>query len=347
MQHEIKEPQKLLDKNGNIAEPGFAKTLLWDYERADIKAPKIRIKEWDYYYIGTQDYGLCVTISDVGYTGSHSVSLLGFGEKPFQYNGSELQILPLGKVGLPHTSEYGDVAVNQGRLKMEFKNDGVTRRIRGLYKDYCSTGKDLVFDIKLSRIPEESMVIATPFEEDKHFYYNQKINCMAAEGFCEFGGKCYEFNEKNGAMATLDWGRGVWTYDNTWYWGSGQMYLENGDRFGFNIGYGFGDTSAASENMLFYNGKAHKLEDVTFNIPKDENGEYKYMEPWTFTSSDGRFEMDFVPVIDRNVPTDLKLVSMFPHQVFGKMSGKAILDDGKVIEIKDKMVFAERVHNRW
>ena len=20
---------------------------------------------------------------------------------------------------------------------------------------------------------------------------------------------------------TLDWGRGVWTYDNTWYWGSG------------------------------------------------------------------------------------------------------------------------------
>lgn len=45
--------------------------------------------------------------------------------------------------------------------------------------------------------------------------------------------------------------------------------LEDGNVFGFNIGYGFGNTSAASENMLFYNGKSHKLEDVKFNIPMD------------------------------------------------------------------------------
>ncbi len=347
MQHQITEKQKLLDKNGNIAEPGYAKTLLWEYERADIKAPKWRIKEWDYYYIGTQDYGLCLTISDVGFAASHSVSLLGFGEKPFQYNGSELGMFTLGKTGMPRTSEVGDVAINQGNLTMEFRNDGVIRVLRGKYKDYCKTGKDLVFDVKLTRIPEESMVIATPFDKDKHFYYNQKINCMAAEGFCEFDGVRYEFNEENGAMATLDWGRGVWTYDNTWYWGSGQMYLENGDRFGFNIGYGFGDTSAASENMLFYNGTSHKLEDVIFNIPKNEKGEFEYMQPWTFTSSDGRFEMSFEPVIDRCPPSRLGVISMLPHQVFGKMSGRAILDDGKIIEIKDRMVFAERVHNRW
>ena len=63
MQHEITKTQKLLDSNGNIAEPGFAKKLFWQYDRADIKAPKIRIKEWDYYYIGNQDYGLCLTLS--------------------------------------------------------------------------------------------------------------------------------------------------------------------------------------------------------------------------------------------------------------------------------------------
>lgn len=43
MQHEITRPQKLLDENGNIAEPGYAKKLLWQYSRDDIKAPKIRI----------------------------------------------------------------------------------------------------------------------------------------------------------------------------------------------------------------------------------------------------------------------------------------------------------------
>ena len=35
------------------------------------------------------------------------------------------------------------------------------------------------------------------------------------------------------------------------------------------------------------------------------------------------------------------------HQVFGRMSGRAVLDDGKVIEVKDLMCFAEDVHNRY
>jgi hypothetical protein len=61
----------------------------------------------------------------------------------------------------------------------------------------------------------------------------------------------------------------------------------DGHSFGFNIGYGFGDTTAASENILFYDGVAHKLDDVKFHIP--ESG---YTDPWKFTSNNGRFEMD-------------------------------------------------------
>ena len=346
MQHEITKPQRLLDSNGNIAEPGFAKRLLWQYSRDDIKAPKIRIKEWDYYYIGNQDYALCLALSDAGFVICLSVSHLEFGKNPVQTNDSELGFFPLGKLNLPATSEVGDVRAKVGTLDMNFENDGTKRRLSGTYKNYCNTKKTLTFDITLTEIPEESMVIATPFDKDKHFYYNQKINCMRADGFFEFDGRRYEFNRENGSLATLDWGRGVWTYDNTWYWGSGQMVLEDGNIFGFNIGYGFGNTSAASENMLFYNGKSHKLEDITFNIPM-ENGTYKYMEPWTFTSSDGRFEMTFKPIIDRQAPVDLKLICMIPHQVFGLISGTAILDNGTKIEVKDKLVFAERVHNKW
>lgn len=346
MQNEIKFKQQLLDANGNIANPGFAKKLLWDYSRRDIKAPKMRIKEWDYYYIGNRDYGLALTISDSGYVSCLSASILEFGEEPIQMNDSELGALPLGRMNLPETSEVGNIHAKVGTANMSFDNDGEARHLYGVYENYCNTKKTLKFDVVLSDFPEESMVIATPFEKDKHFYYNQKINCMRANGFFEFDGKRYELNDENGAMGTLDWGRGVWTYDNTWYWGSGSMYLDDGSRFGFNIGYGFGDTSAASENMLFYNGKAHKLEDIAFNIPM-ENGEYKYTEPWTFTSSDGRFEMDFKPIIDRQAPLDIKFMCMLPHQVFGLLSGKAILDDGTELVIKDKLTFAERVHNKW
>ncbi|MBO4377045.1 MAG: DUF2804 domain-containing protein, partial [Lachnospiraceae bacterium] len=166
------------------------------------------------------------------------------------------------------------------------------------------------------------------------------INCMRASGKATFDGVTYEFNPDTD-FGTLDWGRGVWTYDNTWNWGSGNCDL-GGHAFGFNIGYGFGNTSAATENILFYDGVAHKLDDITFNIPEDS-----YMSPWTFTSSDGRFEMDFVPVLDRAAKIDFKVIVSDQHQVFGKMSGFAILDDGTKLEIKDMMCFAERVHNKY
>jgi hypothetical protein len=45
---------------------------------------------------------------------------------------------------------------------------------------------------------------------------------------------------------------------------------------------------------VFYEGRGHKLDQISFNIPDDS-----FVKPWTFTSNDGRFEMDFVPVLDR------------------------------------------------
>ena len=204
-------------------------------------------------------------------------------------------------------------------------------------------GKDAIEGIvQLTDEPDESMVIATPFDKPGHFYYNQKINCMRAEGWIELGSRRYELT-KDKFFAVLDWGRGVWTYHNTWYWGSASYHV-GGVPFGWNIGYGFGDCSAATENMLFYNGRAHKLSRVQFNIP---GGERDFMSPWTFTSDDGRFEMDFTPVLDRAACTDVKLIKSDQHQVFGMFTGRAVLDDGTIVEVKDFPGFAEKVENKW
>ena len=116
--------------------------------------------------------------------------------------------------------------------------------------------------------------------------------------------------------------------------------------FGFNIGYGFGDTSAATENMLFYQGKAHKLSKVKFEIPM-KAGKENYLAPWKFTSDEKRFEMDFVPIIDRASCTDIKLIKSDQHQVFGRFTGTAVLDDGTILQIKDLIGFAEKVENKW
>ena len=186
------------------------------------------------------------------------------------------------------------------------------------------------------------MVIATPFNKSKHFYYNQKINCLKAKGQATFDGITYSMDDCYGV---LDWGRGVWTYSNTWYWSSmsGQY---NNERIGFNLGYGFGDTSAASENMFFYKDKAYKLNNVTFEIPGDGTKKIDYMKPWKFTSKDGSINMTFEPIIDRHDDTDVIVIKSLQHQVFGKFSGYIIADNKKV-EFKDMLGFAEKVRNCW
>lgn len=344
MQRKINEMQPLLDRNGHLNQTGYLNDLRLTYNRKDIRANRFRIKEWDYYLINNGDYALALTIDDNSYMGLCSVSLLDL-KAPWQITVSSMRMLPMGKTGFPSTSRKGDVKYHDKRVSMEFINDGTSRHLTCDMKNF-SAGKDLHADLVLTDEPEETMVIATPFKEDKKaFYYNQKINCLRAEGTATYDNKEYVFHKEKD-FAVLDWGRGVWTYSNTWYWGTASGAVD-GIPFGFNIGYGFGDTSAASENMIFYNGKASKLEQVTFNIPQDQNGHDSFMEPWTFTSSDGRFEMNFIPVLDRSANDHVLFIASDQHQVFGLFSGKAVLDDGRVISVKDFPGAAEKVKNKW
>lgn len=336
---EIKYPGKLLRKDGVLNNPGWSKDLVQEYNKDCLGATKFRLKEWDYYLVLSDDFAFAFTISDNGYVGLESVSLIDFKE-PWEHTETVLKPFTMGSLKLPTTSKEGNTVYKDKRLHMEFRVAKGERRILCCFKNFMD-GKTLKADITLKQPDMDTMVIATPFPEKRSaFYYNQKINCMKASGKVTFDGKDYVFNPETD-YGTLDWGRGVWTYDNTWYWGSGNTTV-NGKPFGWNIGYGFGDTSLASENILFYDGKAHKLDDIVFNIP-----ESSYTDKWTFTSSDGRFEMEFEPIIDRSALIDLKVIVSDAHQVFGKISGKAVLDDGTVIEIKDVTCFAEKVHNKY
>lgn len=336
--HEVTKRQDLLLPDGSLREPGWSRQLCQVYKKDQIRAPKFRIKEWDYYLVLNEDFAGAFTLSDDGYIGLQSVSLLNFKEG-WEHTETILNAFPMGRFKLPETSEGGDIEYRDKRLHMAYTVRNGERRIRCFFKKFYQ-GKTFSCDITLRQPKMDTMVIATPFEKKRAFYYNQKINCMPASGYMKYGGKTYVFNDDTD-FGTLDWGRGVWTYDNRWYWGSGNTVID-GKPFGFNIGYGFGDTSAASENMLFYDGVGHKLDDVTFHIPKDS-----YMEPWTFSSSDGRFEMDFVPVLDRAAKTNALIIESDQHQVFGRMSGTAVLDDGREIRVKDMLCFAEDVHNRY
>ncbi len=335
----------LLDEKGNLIEAGYSTELVKTYDRKAISARPLRIKEWDYYIISDGKKAVALTIDDNSYMSLASVSFLDF-ELPSYTTKSEIKFFSLGKLNFPPSYAEGDVVYDSKKVKGSFKKDGEKRTLEFWYKDFTQ-GFDFSCKFTLLDEPKDKMVIATPFEKPNYFYYNAKINCMKAVGSCEYNGAHYDFDESS-TLATLDWGRGVWPYKNEWYWGSMQCYLEDNRRLGWNIGYGFGDTSKATEDMVFVDGVAHKLNRVYFNIPKTEDGTgYDYMKNWTFADEEGRFKMEFTPVIDRKDDTDVLILASLQDQVFGLFNGEIILDDGEKIVVKDKLGFAEHVRNKW
>ena len=332
----------LLDANGHLVERGWAASEVRRYDRAAIGVAHDdpAIKEWDYYAILTPDFGLALTVADNGHMGFLGVSWMDFQARRFVNGGVGLPA-PHGAMNLPSSADAGDIAHVHPKMEIAFRFAPGGRVLTVDAPDF-DKGAGISGEIVLAQPPMDRMVIATPFaEQATAFYYNQKINCMPASGHVIYAGQRYQFAPTS-AFAVLDWGRGVWTYDNTWYWGSASG-LVDGKPFGFNIGYGFGDTSAASENVLFYDGKAHKLTELQFHLPDGAHDS----GPWRFTSSDGRFEMTFEPIVDRHADFAMGPVSSRQHQVFGKFSGVAVLDDGTRLQVRDLIGFAEEVENHW
>ncbi len=341
MQNEILEKQPLLDKYGHLINPGYARHPLWEYNRKAIKANRFRIKEWDYYLITRGDYGIAFTIADNSYLGFVSVSLLDFKSKDFK-TFSVMKFLTNGNFRLPSVSSEGVTSFSNKKIDISFTVKDGKRTIHCDIPSFKG-GKKLLCDLELGNEPIDSMVIATPFPKNKKaFYYNQKINCLDSKGEVVFGEEKIDFD---GGFGVLDWGRGVWTYNNNWFWGTASGKVD-GKSFGMNIGYGFGDLSQATENMIFYDGKAHKLDQVEFVIPKTGK-RYDFLSEWKFTSNDKRLELKFTPILDRFDKIDLLFLVSDQHQIFGKLNGFVVLDDGKKLKIADLLGSAEVVHNRW
>ena len=346
-EHLITQAGPLLNEDGTLREPGYAFSPLLTYNRDDIAAHPLRIKDWDYYLVNDDEFAVALTFSDLGYIGLVSASVLDFAERSFTTT-SELLVLPFGRMGVPRDSEVGDIVWSNDRCDVRFVHDGDARRLSFGMKRFRDE-EELEVELLLDQPPRDSMVIATPWPENpRAFYYNRKILAMRAQGAFRVGGSVHEFSAAD-SFGLLDWGRGVWTYDNVWYWAAAQG-RQDGHVVGLNLGYGFGNTSAASENMLFVDGIAHKLGRVDFGIPfaDEEAGTFDYMAPWHMTDDEGRLDLTFTPEIDRTDFIDIAhVVISDQHQVFGKLDGFVVLDDGTRMEIRGLRGSSEHIHNRY
>lgn len=332
-QHQFTRPQPVLDEKGRPI-PGWATEGILAYDRGAIKAPPYRIKEWDWFQINTDRIALQFTYGHASYAGQVGVMLFDFLEGKPIFTKDNTLALPFSSMKLGANAEKDGV--------IEFEKDNFRFRIETKDKNYtifCSYD-DFRADVVLTRLNPESLVINVPFDEKPTaFYYNHKINCMAATGKATYAGQEYLFREGE-AWGLLDWGRGVWPFHNEWYW-SNSSGLVDGKVFGFNLGCGFGNTSTATENALFYEGKLHKLGKVAFDLGSS------YKQPWHLHDDEGRLDIVLTPSYDRETKTKLLWIDNNTHQMFGAFNGTATLDDGRVLEIKDLIGFAEHAVNNW
>ncbi len=340
LQNEITGKERLLNDAGEVANPGYCKTSNYIYRRSDIKANPLRIKEWNFYQISDERYTIQMTFADISMGGGVTFTLFDrrTGER---FEAAHIDLLTLGRYQMPECDEV-DHTLYCKKKNFEMKIETVGNKRTLSFRGRCKKGP-LTADIELT-LPEnlEYLVMAVPFREKGHFYLNKKMNCMPAKGYVQCGNRVMALNEDN-AFCVLDWGRGVWPYKCDWYWGNGSTYLPDGKIFGFEIGWGFGDMSTFTENTLFYDGKAHKIDELT--LQKDETD---YMKPWRFTSSDGRFELTMTPEYDNYTSSRvLGVIGNRCHQVHGRWNGFVILDDGTKLEIRDMIAFCEYSDNRW
>jgi hypothetical protein len=342
VQKQILSVGDLLDARGRLAASGWAKQPLLRYDRSRVGASPLRIKEWDYYEVVNPEYGIVLLVYDIGYQGRAVVKWMDFRAGTFEEHGPMLW-LPRGGMGLPASSEAGDVVFRQGDVRWECRrsDDGV-RNFEFAFPDFRG-GAGLSGKMVLTQPRgRDSMVNAIPFRRATQFVYAQKINCMVPDGRVKIGGGEYRFSPDNHSHGCLDWSRAVFPYHVEWRWCTASGVV-GGVPFGLNIDYGFGTES--SKSMIFHDNVGHHLDKprCTFNRADP-------MKAWTFTDDDGRVDLTLKPVCIERGGTNFAVLRMSLLKVYGFFTGRARLDDGRGIEIRESdRLFgsAEAVENYW
>jgi hypothetical protein len=344
MQTKLTQPGPLLNPDGSLAQVGWARQPVLDcnLEEAHFYAlgafQRFRIKRWDYYAVFTPQRFFSATIAHLGYAGNIFVYVMDFESGDLHEEGL---VIPLGKgINLPRNSTAGDSHFENASARLDFRLLPAARQISVSWPAFHD-GRGIQADITLHYPPgHESMTIVVPIGK-RRFYYNRKVNCLPAEGTVKYGDISETLDPKN-CLGSLDWGRGVWEYKSFWNWASASGFLPDGRTVGLNLGCGFGDLSAATENTLILENHVHKLDQVKFDYTPGD-----YMKPWQFTDNQDRLDLTFTPFKERIAQTNLGIIFSEVHQMFGRYNGKAITDDGRVIRIENLIGFAEEHQARW
>lgn len=336
--NEVKNKIKALNEDGSPNNPGYSYRMNYLYNRESIKVRESRIKEWDFYQFIQKDWVLQMTIGHASLFESFSINLFNIntGER---FSESRIAFHKYGIVSYERDPEVEhEIEAHTKDFQISFKLEN-NQRIFFVNAKSKKYGNVLVKG-RVKNYPEnDKMVILTPFHKSRRmFYLNYKENYYQANFEIKFGDFIISLNEAHGL---LDFGRGYWPFKQEWFWGSASFKVEN-YFVGFNIGWGFGDLTKASENMFFFNHKGYQLGELTcekdFNVP---------LSKAVIQDKYGNFYLEMVPIYDNFTKTKVLYVDNSCHQVYYKVNGYYRINENMIIEFKDVTAFLEHAKNQW
>ncbi len=328
---------ELLRSDGTLAESGYAFNHAKRFSRSAIVKRRSRIKERDCYYFGDDKHAVVLSVSCYARSAAATVTVLDYVHIA---KAAKRKTASRRAVTMPSSVESGSVEFDRGELRVSFAVDGGKRTLKCVCKDLVGK-KDFECEIVLDGQGGSGITTAMPFEKDREFFYGTRINCFKGSGWYTLGNERVEFSRE--ARGELEWSRGVYPHKCVWY-RAGLSAEIGGAAFGLSLARN-GSSASAGENAIFYNGIGSKIKHVKFEIPFTL-GALDYLKPWKITDDEDRINIMFYPLIETAEKTRIGLGAT-RHKVFGKFYGKTTLDDGTIIDIADKIGYAEHTITRW
>jgi hypothetical protein len=338
--NEVQSPVSVLDEQGSPQNFGWARHPHFFYDPALVWAPRRKLSESDRYIVYNPGHMVIFEIRDDGYLGYMGVTVVSLKEKKRSTQVFQT-FFPLGTYEMPSGSLTGAVHYRRKKTLLDFvPMEGNARIIK---VDIPKFGRrSLRGELVLTEPPlAESLICNLPWRYNGNaFRYSRRSPVFLVEGVMQLGTAEIVFSGGS-AWGILDWNRGIRPRVDIGLWAAA-CGNSGGRLVGLSVGNGLIDSSAATENAFFVDGRLHKLDKVNFHIPPAN-----LMSPWRFSSNDNRLEMTFTPFQERADRRQMLFFTMSRRQFYGSFSGKVVLDDGAALDFHSLTGFAERSRTRF
>jgi len=314
----------LLYDDGNLAEEGYAFSLVKKYNRSQIKASKRRIKEFEGFHFVNDNFALNFDILDFTHTSFLNVYFVDFSNKEI--------IAKTCKRVLKHkrlpTSPLSDISIKTKNVTFEVSSSGDKKHIKVNLAKFKGE-EDFRCDIYINENYDSSLANAKSFEGlDKHFVYLYKKNLFSVNGYFKIGEKTFDFDKDS--YMTYSWLKGVLPASDEYLWAN--MSTKNKKRLiGFNFGYGLGSEKYSSENILYIDDQKYKFENIHIDVPISKKGTDEYMDTWKIRSEDGMVDISFTPFVHASIKHIGLRMLIDKNRVYGKYKGSIIVNNERIV----------------